>query len=452
MSLGRMPGRLQIPDTLRRSSATSAAASAPSRWPRRPSRRLLPSRSPSSRCMPSTGRSTRPPGLGSRSSPPRWRGCAALPVALYRWVWGSRQLEQLARLLAIAQPRVGDHLLGVLELAHSDSEQARSLRLCEAAIEQVAEDARHRDFRAAVPNPRHRTWAAVAAVPLAIAAGLFAIAPAAALNALSRLVNPWSPVPRYTFAAAPPAAPEPGRRTRRAVHHHRPTRRGDGRSPREGHRPARWPAARPRDPPRRPLRVRPAPADQLRQPRPPRRRRPPPHPHRADLAARVDRRRRRRDPAEIPRPLQGPREGRARRVRRAGQGQQGDRRRHRQPRPRLRQGRWPGSHPQGRDRHRPRRADRWLAHDGVHLARHPRPRGQVAVRPGDHRARRRGALALLRGPAPPEGRARLRTAQLQGQGPRRLRRQGRRVRVEGRRRPEHQDPRQGREGPVGGRA
>ena len=69
-------------------------------------------------------------------------GLAAVPIAAYRWVWGSRHLEQLARLLAITQPRVGDHLLGVLELAHSDSEQARSLRLCQAAVAQVAEDAR----------------------------------------------------------------------------------------------------------------------------------------------------------------------------------------------------------------------------------------------------------------------------------------------------------------------
>ncbi len=131
-------------------------------------------------------------------------GLAALPLAAYRWVWGSRTLDQLARLLSRTQPRVGDQLLGVIELAHSDSEQARSLRLCEAAIGQVAEDARHRDFRAAVPNPRHKTWAMVAAVPLAIAAALFAVVPSAATNAWARLVAPWASTPRYTFAAVAP--------------------------------------------------------------------------------------------------------------------------------------------------------------------------------------------------------------------------------------------------------
>ena len=131
-------------------------------------------------------------------------GLAMVPLAAYRWVWGSRTPEQLTRILGRTQPRVGDHLLGVLELAHSESEQRRSLRLCEAAIAQVAEDARGRDFRAAVPDPRHRAWGLAAAVPLAVVAGLFAAVPAAATNAWARLVAPWAATPRYTFAAVAP--------------------------------------------------------------------------------------------------------------------------------------------------------------------------------------------------------------------------------------------------------
>jgi len=131
-------------------------------------------------------------------------GLVAVPAAAYRWVWGSRRLEQLARILSRTQPRVGDQLLGVIELARSDSEQARSLRLCEAAIEQVAVDAARRDFRSAVPRPRHRAWALAAAVPLTITLGLFATVPAAASNAWARLVAPWKATPRYTFAALAP--------------------------------------------------------------------------------------------------------------------------------------------------------------------------------------------------------------------------------------------------------
>ncbi|MCA1684407.1 MAG: hypothetical protein LC745_00170, partial [Planctomycetia bacterium] len=131
-------------------------------------------------------------------------GCAAVPLALHRWVWGNRRLDQLARLLGRTQPHAGDQLLGVIELVRSDREQARSRTLCEAAIRQVADDSRGRDFRGAVPDPRHRLWAGLLVVPAAAAVGLFAVAPAAAVNAWSRLVAPWSATPRYTFAAVEP--------------------------------------------------------------------------------------------------------------------------------------------------------------------------------------------------------------------------------------------------------
>ena len=135
-------------------------------------------------------------------------GCTMVPYALHRWVWRNRRLEQLARLLARKHPRIGDQLLGVIELAQNDAEQARSRALCEAAIHQVAEDARKRDFRDAVPRPRHKQWAVMLAVPSAIAAALFVFVPAAASNAAARLLLPWRDTPRYTFAAVRPL---PGR-------------------------------------------------------------------------------------------------------------------------------------------------------------------------------------------------------------------------------------------------
>jgi hypothetical protein len=131
-------------------------------------------------------------------------GLTLVPIALYRWVWRRRRFEQLARLLARTQPGVGDPLLGIIELVRDESEQARSRTLCEAAIRQVADDARGRDLRAAVPQPRHRFWAALAAVPAIAALALFALYPAAASNAWARLLAPWKPVPRYTFAAVAP--------------------------------------------------------------------------------------------------------------------------------------------------------------------------------------------------------------------------------------------------------
>jgi hypothetical protein len=133
-----------------------------------------------------------------------WVGFALLPLAIYRWVWLNHRLEQLARLLGRRHPQLGDQLLGVIELVQSDSEQARSRSLCEAAIEQVAEDSRTRNFRTAVPKPRHRMWAGLVGCTALFLLGLLAVCPAALTNAWQRLIAPWKDTPRYTFAAVEP--------------------------------------------------------------------------------------------------------------------------------------------------------------------------------------------------------------------------------------------------------
>ena len=112
-------------------------------------------------------------------------GCAMVPLALHRWVWGHRRLEQLARLLSRKHPSVGDQLLGIIELVHSETEQARSLTLCEAAVKQVAEVATKRDFSDSVPNPKHRSRAAFAAVALTISVVLLGMFPAAEIGRAS---------------------------------------------------------------------------------------------------------------------------------------------------------------------------------------------------------------------------------------------------------------------------
>ncbi len=127
--------------------------------------------------------------------------CAVVPVYLHRWIWRQRQLQQLARLLSRRYPSMGDQMLGVIELVRNEFEQHRSRALCEAAIQQVAGEAAKRDFNDAVPNPRHRAWAFAAAAPVLLAAALFVIFPSAAMNAWSRFMAPWRPIPRYTFTA-----------------------------------------------------------------------------------------------------------------------------------------------------------------------------------------------------------------------------------------------------------
>jgi hypothetical protein len=130
--------------------------------------------------------------------------CAQVPLALHRWVWRHRRLEQLALLLARKHPRIGDQLLGIIELVRNDFEQARSRALCEAAIREVARDAQPRDFSDAVPRPRHRLWVLLASAPLAIAVGLFGLFPAAAANAWQRFLAPLANAPRYTFTMLEP--------------------------------------------------------------------------------------------------------------------------------------------------------------------------------------------------------------------------------------------------------
>ncbi len=122
-----------------------------------------------------------------------------IPLKWHRWVWQTRQLEQAARLLRHHFPRIGDQLLGIVELAHNELEQERSEALCQAAMRQVDHEVRDCDFRGAVPHPRHRHWAWGTGLVMTIAAAALVIVPAASTNALARWLFPWRDTPRYTF-------------------------------------------------------------------------------------------------------------------------------------------------------------------------------------------------------------------------------------------------------------
>ena len=122
------------------------------------------------------------------------------PMKWHRWVWQTRQLEQVARLLRHRYPRLGDQMLGIVELAKSETEQERSADLCRAAMQQVDQETRSRDFTEAVPNPRHRHWAWAVALPLILFLAALVIVPSAGINALARWLMPWSNTERYTFA------------------------------------------------------------------------------------------------------------------------------------------------------------------------------------------------------------------------------------------------------------
>lgn len=128
-----------------------------------------------------------------------------LPWKWHRWVWRQRRLEDAARLLRRTFPRLGDQLLGLVELVREDQAAAgRSERLVQAAMEQAAEAVKERDFTHAVPHPRHRQWAWAAAGALGLAVLAFVLVQAAARNALARWITPLAGVERFTFAKIEP--------------------------------------------------------------------------------------------------------------------------------------------------------------------------------------------------------------------------------------------------------
>ncbi len=131
-------------------------------------------------------------------------GCLGLglffPLKCHRWVWGTRRMEQVATLLKQRFPSLGDQLLGVVELAREDTQLGTSETLARAAVDHVDNVVRDRDFSDAVPKPRHKRWAAAAAVPAVLTLLAFVIVPAAGSNALQRWLMPWKNVDRYTFA------------------------------------------------------------------------------------------------------------------------------------------------------------------------------------------------------------------------------------------------------------
>lgn len=130
-----------------------------------------------------------------------------VPWAIHRWVWSNRRLDQLARLLRVREPNVGDQLLSVIELADNESEQARSPELCAAAIAQVAEAAKSRNFMEATPPTRLRGLSLLLGASAVAATLLAVLFPTAAGNAWARFSAPWRNTPRYTFTALEPVAP-----------------------------------------------------------------------------------------------------------------------------------------------------------------------------------------------------------------------------------------------------
>jgi len=134
-------------------------------------------------------------------------GAATLGAAavwwLRHWLWRRRSGRELARLVQRQFPRLGDRLLGAVELAEAGpaAAQRASPALLRAALAQVALEARRYDFTRAAPARRPRRLALGAGLLLLLALGAAVLAPPAARNALRRWLTPLAAVERFTFVS-----------------------------------------------------------------------------------------------------------------------------------------------------------------------------------------------------------------------------------------------------------
>jgi len=119
-----------------------------------------------------------------------------------RWWWRRRDTRALARLVQKRYSRMGDRLLGAVELA-DETATARNMSpaLCRAAIRQVAREAAAYDFEEAVPTRNPRTCAVLASVLAVLIAVPFLLFPEAGCNTALRWAKPFAPVERYTFVS-----------------------------------------------------------------------------------------------------------------------------------------------------------------------------------------------------------------------------------------------------------
>ncbi|MCA9140704.1 MAG: hypothetical protein KDB00_28220 [Planctomycetales bacterium] len=129
-------------------------------------------------------------------------------IKLWRVVWDCRSPLRIAQVMSRRDPMFGDHLVGALELADSESEQARSATLCVAALEQVADEAESRDLGEALPDSRVRLLASVLGGLLVLVTCIGLFFPAMVTNAARRLLAPHAMIPRFTFVSLPPMPDE----------------------------------------------------------------------------------------------------------------------------------------------------------------------------------------------------------------------------------------------------
>ncbi|MEJ6641896.1 MAG: hypothetical protein QNL33_01435 [Akkermansiaceae bacterium] len=122
------------------------------------------------------------------------------PLWVRRWVFGHQREDQLARLISKKFPKLGDRLLGIIELQdQKETREALSPELRNAAMAHVAAQAAKQDMDKALPKSRDKKLALAVAVGVAVIALGVSMAPKAGGNALKRWLLPFSKTEHYTF-------------------------------------------------------------------------------------------------------------------------------------------------------------------------------------------------------------------------------------------------------------
>jgi hypothetical protein len=117
-----------------------------------------------------------------------------------RWLWHRRTLQDLANLVQKKYRRLGDRLLGIVELAQEQRHLANfSPALYHAAIHQVADEARQYDFRQSVSARPAKKFALGAGAAAVCWLALALTVPQASWNAFRRWAAPTANIPRYTL-------------------------------------------------------------------------------------------------------------------------------------------------------------------------------------------------------------------------------------------------------------
>ncbi len=129
-------------------------------------------------------------------------GCVVVFTVFWsrRWVWWRRDERALACMVQSKFPRLGDRLLGIVELADESRRPSNiSPTLCRAALEQVAAEAAPLNFQGVVPVRSAKLSAMIVSVVGALVLAGVLLVPVAGLNALHRWLRPLAVIPRYTL-------------------------------------------------------------------------------------------------------------------------------------------------------------------------------------------------------------------------------------------------------------